>query len=80
MSGKNNIFSRQLISLGSLELNIPVGLIQTNAMCVHSSISKMFPFVVLLSKSDFAAAISLWNECIQDLITKIFVGIRGDSL
>lgn len=54
--------------------------LQTNAMSVHSSVSKRFPFVVLLSKSDFAAATSLWNEGIQDLATKIFVDIRGDSL
>lgn len=57
----------------SSELDITVGVIQTSAKSVQSSESKLFPFVVLLSKSAFATAISLWNEHVQDRIAKAFV-------
>ena len=80
MAGKFNIVLRQLISFASLELDISVGVIQRSAKSVHSSESKIFPFVVLLSKPAFATAISFWNERVQDRITRIFIDTRGDNL
>jgi len=58
MAGKVNIFLRQLISFASMELHITMSVIQPSAKSTHSSEPKIFPFVVLVSKSSFAAAIS----------------------
>lgn len=80
MAGRVNIFLRELISFASLELDITVGVIQPSAKSGHSSEFKIFPFVFLLSKSAFATVISLWNECVQDRITRIFIDTRGDNL
>lgn len=78
MAEKVNL--RQLISFASFGAGHIMGVIQSSAKTVQSSESKIFPFVVLLPKSAFATAISLWNELVKDRITRIFIGTRRGSL
>lgn len=74
MAGKVNIFLRQLMSFASLVPDVTLGLILPGGKSLHGS-SFCGP-----TKSAFATAISLWNERVQDRITRIFTDIRGDNL